>query len=345
MFVKNSNFVIYLVLAALVGFGASALIFSGSQDSLLSGDISKATRYNNVVEDPTFTAVEERLLNDKEYFDNVKSAYSLIGIRMDDLDSLSKKTIDVCSNIPEFREAIKTVVMINAKAYNTKQAVYLACSGLDKIASGKKAPEYEQASNNVFLGFNKVEYQLSIGKTFVEEAVKYLEGKDGEEYSEIADLATAWSFYCVQDAILNDSDEDKDYWTARFSDMADGSSSALTKSFSDKVAQVALASNLTDLQSSLDATLQSNLTDLQSSLGATLQSSLDASLQSSLDASLQSSLDAAYLINSLALTSLQSNMAEIGVQTNLGALSLSSMYQDTMELISGLNVTTAAIGY
>ena len=249
MFVKNSNFVIYLTLALLVGFGASALLFSGSQSSLLSGDISKATRYNDVKEDPTFSAIEEKLQNDEKYLNSTKFAYALIGMRVDDLEDLSRRTIDLCSDIPELREAIKTVVMINAKAYNTKQAVSLATSSLDKIAAGKKAPEYEQASNSVFLGFQKMECQMSIGKAFVKEAVNYLEGKEGEEYSKIADLVTEWSVYCMQDALMNDSDKDVEYWESELTEMSAGSSLALAKSINDRFSDVKLVSKAVDSES------------------------------------------------------------------------------------------------
>ena len=62
MYVKNSNFAIYLVLAALVGFGISFLFLSSNvPGSLLSGDISKANVYSNQKDDPEFSLIEEKL--------------------------------------------------------------------------------------------------------------------------------------------------------------------------------------------------------------------------------------------------------------------------------------------
>lgn len=208
MYVKKSNFAIYLVLAALVGFGIGFLFLSSNvQGSLLSGDISKANVNINTKDDPESSVIEEKLANDEEFYNTTKDALSFIESRVDDLEELTSKTIEVCSDIPEFKNAIKDIISLNAKAYNTQLSINSTSSGLDKLASGKKAPEHEQTSNNIFIGFQKIENQLAIGKAFYETASDYLEGKEGEEYDELAELAAKWSIYYAQDAYLNNSDE------------------------------------------------------------------------------------------------------------------------------------------
>ena len=225
MYVKNSNFVIYLVLAALVGFGASFLFSaSNSQSSLLSGDISKANRFNNVKEDPVSSVVEEKLQNDADFYNLTENTYELIAARVDNLEDLTSRTIEICTDIPEFKTAIRNVVSLNAKAYNTKQSLATATGGLKKLSEGKRAPEYEQASSNVFVGFQKIEYQLAIGKAFVDEAASYLDGKEGEKCEAIAGLVAEWSIYCMQDALLNKSDQDIAYWNDKAKEMVSESS-------------------------------------------------------------------------------------------------------------------------
>ncbi len=225
MYVKNSNFVIYLVLAALVGFGASFLFSaSNSQSSLLSGDISKANRFNNVKEDPVSSVVEEKLQNDADFYNLTENTYELIAARVDNLEDLTSRTIEICADIPEFKTAIRNVVSLNAKAYNTKQSLATATGGLKKLSEGKRAPEYEQASSNVFVGFQKIEYQLAIGKAFVDEAASYLDGKEGEKCEAIAGLVAEWSIYCMQDALLNKSDKDIAYWNDKAKEMVSESS-------------------------------------------------------------------------------------------------------------------------
>ena len=225
MYVKNTNFAIYLGLAALVGFGASFLFSSSnSESSLLSGDISKASRYNNVKEDPASSVVEEKLQNDADFYNLTENTYELIAARVDNLEDLTSRTIEICTDIPEFKTAIRNVVSLNAKAYNTKQSLATATGGLKKLSEGKRAPEYEQASSNVFVGFQKIEYQLAIGKAFVDEAASYLDGKEGEKCEAIAGLVAEWSIYCMQDAVLNKSDQDIAYWNNKAKEMVSESS-------------------------------------------------------------------------------------------------------------------------
>ena len=225
MYVKNSNFAIYLVLAALVGFGVSFLFHSSdAQSSLVSGDISKANRFNNVKEDPASSVVEEKLQNDADFYNLTENTYELIAARVDNLEDLTSRTIEICADIPEFKTAIRNVVSLNAKAYNTKQSLATATGGLKKLSEGKRAPEYEQASSNVFVGFKKIEYQLAIGKAFVDEAASYLDGKEGEKCEAIAGLVAEWSIYCMQDAVLNKSDQDIAYWNDKAKEMVSESS-------------------------------------------------------------------------------------------------------------------------
>lgn len=244
MYVKNSNFVIYLVLAALVGFGVSFLFHSSdAQSSLLAGDISKANVYSNQKDDPESTVLEEKLQNDEEFFKATQSSLSLIENRVSDLEDLTSRTIDICSDIPVFRDAIKAVVSLNAKAHNTQLAINSANDGLKSLSNGKKAPGYEQASSNVFVGFQKIENQLAIGKAFVNTAREYLADKEGDEYKDLSDLVVEWSVYCIQDAYLNGSEDELASWNQTVNE-ASANSSVLSAAFTDYVKEF---SNVEDI--------------------------------------------------------------------------------------------------
>ena len=208
MYIKNSNLVIYVALAAIVGFGLSFL-FTGldAQSGMASGDISKAVRYNNQKEDPALTVIEEKLRNDAEFLYSTKSAMEFLQERMAILSELTEETIAACEGKPEFESLMTDMKSLNAKSYNTMMAMTNAGKGLDKLVDGKSAPEYEIYSNQAYIGFNNVESQMSLGREFYESAVSYLKGKEGEEYEQIADLASIWAVYTIQDSYLNSSDE------------------------------------------------------------------------------------------------------------------------------------------
>ena len=201
MYVKNQNFAIYLVLAVVVGFGLSFLFGGLSvRSDLLGGDVSKANRYYNQKEDPSFTVIEERLRNDGEFLDRTKGAMGLLQNRMTVLSELTEKTIEACAGIPEFQPLMAELQSMNAKAFNTAKALSNANDGLDKMVAGRYAPEYELYSNQAYIGFSKVESQMDLGEKFCRIATSFLEGKDEGQYEQIAQLLSVWEVYCIENS-------------------------------------------------------------------------------------------------------------------------------------------------
>ena len=213
MYVKKINFIIYLALALVVGFGVSFLSSNHNvQSDMLSGDISKVNLYSSQQEDPEVTVIEEKLRNDKEFLESTQAAMALIQERVNILHSLTEKTVETCSEVAELAPVMGSITSLRAKAFNTNQALEAAAMGLKKIVDGKNAPEYEQASTNSYIGFQKIENQLTVGKTFVELASAFLDSKNSDEYKDLAELVAEWTLYCSQDAVLNNSSENLAYW-------------------------------------------------------------------------------------------------------------------------------------
>lgn len=213
MYVKSSNFAIYMGLAAVVGFALSFFTGNlGAESGLTGGDISKAARYSNQKEDPSFTVIEEKLRNDEEFFNNTKGAMAFLQNRMEVLSALSEETMAACEGIPEFNPLMDELKSIGAKSFNTASAMENAGKSLDKIAAGQKAPEYEVYSNMAFIGFSKVEAGISFGRRFYETVRTFLVGKPVDQYRNLSDLASVWAAYCTEDAYLNSSEEELAFW-------------------------------------------------------------------------------------------------------------------------------------
>ena len=145
------------------------------------------------------TVIEERLMNDEEFLDDTRSTMSFLQNRMAVLSGLAEETIAACEGLPEFEPLMDEMRSINARSYNTASAMENAGKSLDKIAEGKKAPEYEMYSNQAYIGFCKVGNQMELGRKFCQTAADFLEGKEEGEYPQIAYLATVWEVYCLQD--------------------------------------------------------------------------------------------------------------------------------------------------
>ena len=212
MYLKKVNFVIYLALALLVGFGSSFLIKGMDvQSDMVSGNIAKANLYNNQKDDPAISIMEEKLRNDTTYLKQTVYTMALLKSRVHTLNELTEKTIAVCSDIPEMESIMLGLQSLNAKSVNTDASIDAVSTGLIKIIEGKPAPEYEIASNNTYLGYRKINNQLALGISFVKAAEKYISG-NGKKASEVAGLVAEWSNYCVMDACLNKDNEKLTAW-------------------------------------------------------------------------------------------------------------------------------------
>lgn len=211
MFIKKTNFVVFLVLALVVGFGLSYVFNTNVDGELTSGDISKASRYNNVKEDPETAVIVEKLQNDTAFFNQTAESVNYLKERVSSLASLTEETARICSDIPELSFNVPAMNSLSAKASNTSAAFENVADELEHIADGKNAPEYEQTTNNAFIGFQKIENQLNAGRTFVESADSFLSDKNLDDHKELAGLVALWSVYCAEDAVLTDNDN-VDYW-------------------------------------------------------------------------------------------------------------------------------------
>lgn len=232
MYLKNSNFAIYLALAALVGFGVSFAF--NAESGLLNGDISKASRYNNQKVDPESTLIEEKLRADSLFLNDTRFTVDVLKNRVATLEELTSTTLEICKDVPELQANVLAMTSLNAKAYNTGKDFDAMDDCLSRITDGKSAPEYEQSSNNAFVGFQKIENQLGAGKDFVESAIKYLDETEPENAQDISDLMTAWTIYCAQDAILT-GDEEDDYWENKVDANLASAGASVSGTLADKV--------------------------------------------------------------------------------------------------------------
>lgn len=258
MYLKRNTFALYVGLAIAAGFCAGYFICKNNiQSELTSGDISKVKLYSNRKDDPELTVIEEKLKNDQDFFNTTKASLTILQDRVNSLGELTERTISACNEIPVLADAIKDVSSLNAKSFNTSASLNDANNGIDKIAEGISAPEYEQASNNALVGFRKIENQIAIGKAFVDATASYLKDKQGAMTGEISDLLAEWSVYCVQDAVLNGNKSDVSFWREKFNEVGnslafDSSSSQSMKNAFNAFTALSLADKLTSVDNAMN---------------------------------------------------------------------------------------------
>lgn len=200
--------------------------------------------------------IEERLKNDGEFLDRTKGAMGFLQNRMIVLYELTEKTIEACDGIQEFQPLMTELQSMNAKAFNTAKALSNANDGLDKMVAGRYAPEYELYSNQAYIGFSKVESQMDLGKRVYDVSFAYLAGKRGDQYKPLADIAVVWSVYCAQDAYMNGSNKDIEYWKNKYSELDGVGGSEIRAQLEKALAQASKAQLKAGIQDNFENLLQ-----------------------------------------------------------------------------------------
>ncbi|MDO5446424.1 MAG: hypothetical protein Q4F34_01420 [Prevotellaceae bacterium] len=212
---KTKNLWIVGILAIVVGYFLGDFIGVPSVNSrLLSGDIAKADLYKGQKTDPEVAAIVEKLQNDTAFCNLTSKSLTALKERVDGAQELAERTVSMCSDVPEMQKVLSKIEAFQTKAYNAALSLDKANAELKKVANGENSDLYEQASNNAYICYSKAENQVSIGKEVFEAINTYLTDKKGPEAKEMGKLATDWSKYCLQDAVLNGNAQEVGYWIA-----------------------------------------------------------------------------------------------------------------------------------
>lgn len=227
---KKSNLWIVGILALVVGYFLGDFIgIPEVNNEMLSGDIAKADLYKGQKVDPETAAIVEKLQSDTAFCNITSQALMGLKERVDGAQALAERTASMCGDVPELQGVMGKMESLLAKAYNAAISLDKANTELTKISNGEKSDLYEQASNNAYICYSKAEGQINAGKDVFTAINAYLKDKKGPEVTEMAQLAADWSKYCIQDAVINGSEEDLAFWSENLKSANDVISGCLAK--------------------------------------------------------------------------------------------------------------------
>ena len=217
MYIKKINFVIYLILAAVVGFGSCFLVRGlVAEDGFLSGDISKADKSRMESLSPAMSAFQDKVVNDTTEFNKALESLTVLTSLMEEFDELVSITAAASEGKDELSSSVGQLLKIKQIACNARDNGAMALESLRAIAVGKKSSiNYELASQNLSLAFLMVDRQVSVGKQYVDDVDLFLRGKNVEEYHDLAYARDLWAGYCARKAAMNNDGKEIDYWSGK----------------------------------------------------------------------------------------------------------------------------------
>ena len=217
MYIKKINFIIYLVLAAVAGFGLSFLLRGlVAESGFSSGDISKASQSRDGALSPAMSAFREKVANDSTEFNKAVASLTMLTSLMEEFDELVGIASAASEGKDELAASVEQLLRIQQIACNARDNGAMALESLNAMAEGRKSSiNYELASRTLSLAFLMVDRQVNVGKQYVCDVDAFLQGKDVAEYGDLASARDLWAGYCAREAALNRDGQEIDYWSRK----------------------------------------------------------------------------------------------------------------------------------
>lgn len=215
-----------LALATIIGFAAgcaAGFLFKNADTTAgaAKGDIAKVSKYSKEVVSPAMSAFQEKITSSPEELEKATTSLTVLTSRMTEFDELVKLAVAASEGKEELAASVKELQTIRQLAANARANGTQALEALNDIAEGKQpSVNYEQASQNLALAFMMVDRQISVGKQYVCDVDAFLNGKDVEDYKELALARDLWAGYCAGQAVLTQNNEDLAYWSKQQSLLA-----------------------------------------------------------------------------------------------------------------------------
>lgn len=210
MKIKNSIATVSALGVLAVGYIAGAFIGLPNVDSsLLSGNIGKAKTFNQP-DSPEVQAAMEQLANDTTLQQQTALSAAILKVRIDELNGLLASQ-DSIENMPE--ELKDVVKSFGLRADNAQKSFDEYTKALAAVMKGEKVENFEQTTNNALLAFTVVEKNIKAVAPKVVSALTETAEKNNDKKA--AEMAAKWIKYGSEDAFLNNSQADMEYWQSQ----------------------------------------------------------------------------------------------------------------------------------
>ena len=175
--------IILYVLGAVivVAFAVSRFIDWPIDSDNASGDIAKSSRFSRQLADAGVSNMQELVLNDEEFKNNLVTVYLVMKTRADQFNALVDMSTEVCGDIPEFESVIKEMKEVLPLINNVCASVETAGNDLNVVLGGESANDLEQNTSNASVAYSTLQKENRLADKFIEVADNYLKKEVGND--------------------------------------------------------------------------------------------------------------------------------------------------------------------
>ena len=200
---KKKGLIILLSVLAVcvVGYVVSRIIDWPIDYDNASGNVAKSARFSRQTAGDGDSNMEELLMNDENYRNNIVAAYMVMKTRSDQFNALVSASDDVAGNISEFSAVLKDMKDAQPMINNVCTSLEAAGADLDAVLSGESVKDVAQNTNNAALAYNLLQKQSNLANRFIDTADAYLKNNSGSDRLKF--IRDQWLEYLQMNAFLN----------------------------------------------------------------------------------------------------------------------------------------------
>ncbi|MBP5645826.1 MAG: hypothetical protein J6X21_00315, partial [Bacteroidaceae bacterium] len=206
---KNITVAVIVVCVLCLGGFIAQRYFNWPVDSdQTSGDIAKSSRFSRKTAGEGVSNMQELLLNDEEYRNNLVVAYVLMQSRAQQFDALVEMSVKAAGEIKDFDDVLKDMKSVKPMVSNVCSSMETAANDLNAALGGENREDLTQNTNNAALAYATLQKQNSLADRFIETADNYLRKSSADDGLKL--VRDQWLEYQRMTALLNQDTKSKE---------------------------------------------------------------------------------------------------------------------------------------
>lgn len=224
MYIKNSIATLSVFGMLAVGYLAGSVFgLPNTDSSMLQGDINKAKAYNQP-DSPEVQAAMEQLANDTTLQQQTAVAAAVLEGRIKEMKDIlntyaPKDTIDFPDNSEDPSAPWwNSLLSLQKRADNAQEEFSKYTEAMVAVINGEKVENFEQTANNALLAYTIADKQMKAAAPIIITSLTEMAEKNNDQKA--AELAAKLIQYNAEDAILEDSKEQQDFWQGQYETLS-----------------------------------------------------------------------------------------------------------------------------
>lgn len=218
--IRKSTLVIAIIATAIIGYIAGSYFgWPLADKDQTEGNLGHVSLFN--MDDESAKGSVDILTSDTAQQTRVTTALVVISSRIEAMDKLTASTIEATKSVDALASVNKGMQSLKKDTEKAKAAYDILMQETGKIIMGEGSSsslKYTQANSDAILALAMLDADMSICSDYIDQMAEYLRYNSNKDVDAVA---VQWIEYCAEDAVLNDSPKDIEFWKTVYASASD----------------------------------------------------------------------------------------------------------------------------